>query len=82
MKKKEFEVKCIVYKTIKANSLDEANRIMESKYSECKTEYFYDIESNMSYDVIGHCENSGLSIFEHDKFVCDSEGIMWLTDDK
>lgn len=76
MKKFEVEVKHYIY--IDAETLQEANEKMQEKYSEFETVDFFDINESKSHEVIGHCEVSGLSIFEGDDFSSDSEGVMWL----
>lgn len=30
---------------------------------------------------LGKCENTGIAVFEHDKYQSDTEGIIWLTDE-
>ena len=76
MKKFEVEVKHYIY--IEAETLQEANEKMQEKYSEFETVDFYDLNESENHEVIGHCEMSGLSIFEGDDFYSDSEGVMWL----
>jgi hypothetical protein len=75
---KEFEVICKSSVYVMAENLAEANRIMEDKYPELETLCFYDTEEKEEYEVIGHCEDSGLSIFEGDDYSYDFEGCMWL----
>lgn len=66
--------------TLEANSLREANQIVQDNNPEWETLYFFELddESNVEHEVIGHCEVSGLSIFEEDEFVSDADGIMIL----
>jgi len=90
---KQFEIHFISHFTIEANNLREANELFEKQkqvfirdivlFDEeydlfTETLSFYDCEESKDHEVIGHCEISGLSIFEEDDYHYDSEGIMWL----
>ena len=76
MRKFEVEVKHFI--TIEAETLQEANEKMQNDFSEFETVDFYDTNESKSHEVIGHCEISGLSIFENDDFSWDENGVMWL----
>ena len=75
---KTFEVHFKGFKLIQAETLRDANETMETKYPELETTDFYDDDEEKNNEVIGHCEVSGLSIFEGDDFSSDKEGCMWL----
>jgi hypothetical protein len=79
---KEFEVHYKGHVIIEAETLREANEKMEKEYPQFETTDFYDCAEGKSNEVIGHCEMSGLSIFEGDKYEYDKEGVMWLTDEE
>ncbi|MFA5420302.1 MAG: hypothetical protein WC341_17750, partial [Bacteroidales bacterium] len=63
---------------LEAENLREANEKMQKIHPDVETVVFYDCDAVINHDVIGHCEISGLSIFEGDDFLHDSEGVMWL----
>lgn len=75
---KTFEVTFKGFKIIEAETLREANEKMEKESPGFETIDFYDCDDRRDYPVIGHCEYSGLSIFEGDKYSYDKEGVMWL----
>ena len=78
---KEFEVHYKGFVIIEAESLREANIKMEKEHPEFETVEFYDCEEHKSHEVIGHCEMTGWSIFEGDKYAYDKEGVMWLEEE-
>ncbi len=80
MKRFEVEVKHFIY--IDADTLQDANVIMQEKHSDFETVDFYDLEKRESHPVIGHCEMTGLSIFKGDDFTSDSEGVMILNSEE
>ena len=75
-----FEVHYKGHVLIEAESLRAANEEMEREHPEFETTEFYNCDRNESHMVIGHCEYSGLSIFEGDSYSYDTEGIMWLNE--
>ena len=74
----QFEVHYESFEIIEAENLREANKIMEERNSLVTTTNFYDCKESKDHEVIGHCEVSGLSIFEGDEYLHDKEGVMWL----
>jgi hypothetical protein len=75
---KEFEVHYKGFTIIEAETLAEANKKMQETMPDIETTDFYDCDESKSNEVIGHCETTGLSIFEGDDYSYDSEGCMWL----
>jgi len=75
---KTFEVHFKGFIHVEAETLQQANELMEKNNQDLETISFYDEETEENFEVIGHCENSGLSIFEFDDYEYDTEGCMWL----
>lgn len=75
---KTFEVHFKGFIHVEAETLQQANELMEREHPELETVSFYDEETEENFEVIGHCETSGLSIFDGDDYVYDTEGCMWL----
>lgn len=64
---------------VEADSLREANARFQRSHSEFEALTFFPLDdSGNEHEVIGHCEASGLSIFEEDEFVSDADGVMIL----
>lgn len=74
---KIFEVEVKSFISVEADTLQEANEFMEKNYSALETVNFFEVDEAINHEVIGHCEISGLSIFEGDDFRSDS-WVMWL----
>ena len=74
----QFEVEVKSFITVEADSLREANEYMAREFGSLETVNFFKVNGSINHEVIGHCEVSGLAIFEDDEYCYDSEGIMWL----
>lgn len=75
---KQFEVEVKSFITVEADSLREANEYMEKEFGSLETVNFFEVDGAINHEVIGHCEVSGLAIFEGDDYYYDSDGVMWL----
>jgi hypothetical protein len=75
---KEYYVKIEKTIVIKAINVDEAKKVFRDENPNTTPLYFDDIEEDERNEVVGICEVSGLPIFDHDQYLSDKEGVIWL----
>jgi len=73
--KKQFEFSYKFHETVEAETLREASELFTKKHSVETVLHAFDCSDGKTYEVVGHCEHSGLPIFEHENFDCDENGI-------
>ena len=84
---KKFDIEYEGKLTIEATDIDEARNVFKEKYRHLGWECGY-LQINKGIvegyaEVVGHCEATGLAIFEGDEYVVDHpEGIMILKSNK